>query len=322
MMLYFVATLVSLCCGFSQQLIPSAGTLDPNLGLLFPLEVKAASLGSGFLGPPTSEERTSSDGTGTYRHYVQASIFYHHSTGAHEVHGSIRQLYQSLGYEQSFLGYPTTDETTTPDGVGKFNEFQGGTIYWHPSTGAHEVHGAIGALYKSLGATTSFLGYPTTDETTTPDGVGKFNEFQGGTIYWHPSTGAFLVYGAIGALYKSLGATQSYLGYPTSSELATPEGRGRYNNFQYGRISWSPELGAAVSSYTRTEVTPTGVRPLAVGGSVPEVRRRLNGRIFIYCVDDDAPDSDETGVADQLIDLPLTSRSPQDLGTVTCSAGK
>ena len=108
-------------------------------------------------------------------------------TGAHEVHGAIRGLWAQLGWERSFLGYPLTNETATPDGTGRFNHFQGGSIYWTPATGAHEVHGAIRGLWAQLGWERSFLGYPTTDETTTPDGVGRFNHFQGGSIYWTPS---------------------------------------------------------------------------------------------------------------------------------------
>jgi hypothetical protein len=38
-----------------------------------------------------------------------------------EVHGAIRAKYSSLGWERSFLRYPLTNETTCPDGVGKFN---------------------------------------------------------------------------------------------------------------------------------------------------------------------------------------------------------
>ena len=49
------------------------------------------------------------------------------------------------------LGYPVTDESGTPDHVGRFNHFEGGSIYWTPQTGAHEVHGAIRALWASLG---------------------------------------------------------------------------------------------------------------------------------------------------------------------------
>ena len=42
------------------------------------------------------------------------------------------------------LGYPTTDEMATPDGVGRYNHFSGAvghSIYWSPKTGAHWVAG-------------------------------------------------------------------------------------------------------------------------------------------------------------------------------------
>src|SRR5207302_49498 len=83
------------------------------------------------------------------------------------------------------------------DGVGRYNHFQGGSIYWTPGTGAHEVHGAIKDKWASMGWERSFLGYPVTDETGTPDGVGRYNHFQGGSIYWTPSIGAYEVHGAI-----------------------------------------------------------------------------------------------------------------------------
>jgi uncharacterized protein with LGFP repeats len=36
-----------------------------------------------------------------------------------------------------------TDETITPDKIGRFNAFQHGSIYYLPKAGAHVVHGAI-----------------------------------------------------------------------------------------------------------------------------------------------------------------------------------
>ena len=82
----------------------------------------------------------------------------------HEVHGAIRARYDSLGAESSFLGYPTTDETGCPDGVGRYNHFEAGSIYWSPSTGAHEVHGLIRDLWAGQGWERGPLGYPLTDE--------------------------------------------------------------------------------------------------------------------------------------------------------------
>src|SRR5262249_33139671 len=99
----------------------------------------------------------------------------------------------ALGWERSFLGYPLTDETGAPDGVGRFNHFQGGSIYWTPATGAHEVHGAIREQWAALGWEKSFLGYPLTDETPTDDGSGRYNQFQRGGIRWRPSSGPVVV---------------------------------------------------------------------------------------------------------------------------------
>lgn len=82
-----------------------------------------------------------------------------------EVHGAIREKYLALGAEASILGYPLTDETTTPDTVGRFNHFQNGSIYWTPRTGAHEVHGLIRDLWSSQGwERNASLGYPVSDE--------------------------------------------------------------------------------------------------------------------------------------------------------------
>jgi LGFP repeat-containing protein len=87
------------------------------------------------------------------------------SAGAFEVHGAIREKYLALGAEASILGYPRTDETGTPDGVGRFNHFQSGSIYWTPGTSAYEVHGLIRDLWASLGwERNPQLGYPISDE--------------------------------------------------------------------------------------------------------------------------------------------------------------
>ena len=130
------------------------------------------------------------DGIGHYRHFRGGSIYWSHATGAHEVHGRIRDRWAALGWERSFLGYPMTDETMTPDRVGRYNHLQGGSVYWTPATGAHEVHGDIRGKWASPGWERSFLGYPTSDELATEDGTGRYSEFQHGSIYWSLATGA------------------------------------------------------------------------------------------------------------------------------------
>lgn len=213
-----------------------------------PIDGKYASLGgaSGFLGSPAQPEQATPNGAGRYRHFEGGSIYWSPQSGAHEVHGLIRDKWAALGWENSFLGFPTTDETPTPNGAGRYNHFQGGSIYWSPQTGAHEVHGRIRDKWEAFGRETSFLGFPTTDESPTPDGVGRYNHFQGGSIYWTPNTGAHEVHGYIRGRWQEMGWESSSLGYPVSDEQTLHGGPGRVSHFQHGRIEWTPSGGAVV----------------------------------------------------------------------------
>jgi hypothetical protein len=104
---------------------------------------------------------------------------------------AIDNKYADLGGSGGFLGAPTTpDEKTAPDGIGHYRHYQNGSIYWTPQTGAYEVHGLIRKKWAELRWERSFLGYPITDELSTPDGVGRYNLFQHGLIYWTPQAGA------------------------------------------------------------------------------------------------------------------------------------
>ena len=149
----------------------------------------------GYLGQPKDEgagsaEMSTADGRGRYRDFAGGSIYWSPQTGAWEVHGEIQVKWAQLGGERNFLGFPLTDETGTPDGRGRYNHFQGGTIYWTPQTGAHEVHGAIREKWASMGWERSRLRYPTSDERATSDGHGRFSEFEGGAIFWTPEGGS------------------------------------------------------------------------------------------------------------------------------------
>ena len=130
-------------------------------------------------------------GTGNRIRYQNGAIYVGTDTPACWVHGAIADHYDALGGSAGWMGLPKTDETGTPDGRGRYNHFEHGSIYWTPSTGAFEVHGAIRDKWATLGWETSFLAYPITDETGTPDGRGRYNQFEHGSIYWSPSTGAF-----------------------------------------------------------------------------------------------------------------------------------
>ena len=133
------------------------------------IDTKYASLPNAaeILGNPTGPEGNALNG-GRFRHYDRGSIYYLPGVGAFEVHGAIHQRWADSGWERGILGYPTTDETGTPDNVGRFNHFQHGSIYWTPATGAHEVHGGVHDLW-SVSGWEQGPGYPTTDVVTLPE---------------------------------------------------------------------------------------------------------------------------------------------------------
>ncbi|MCT2048066.1 hypothetical protein M3D57_11325, partial [Corynebacterium sanguinis] len=150
-----------------------------------------------------------------------------------------RDKWGDLGWENADLGYPTTDELKTPDGVGRFNHFQGGSIYWSPNTDAHQIWGGIRDTWAAQGWETGPLGYPVTDELTTPDGKGKYNHFQGGSIYWSPSTGAHKVQGEIRNYWARNGWEKSRFGFPVSEERLLNDGAIQ-QEFQGHALQWVP----------------------------------------------------------------------------------
>jgi hypothetical protein len=87
------------------------------------------------------------------------------------------------------LGQPIGPELPSVDGVGAFRVYEFGNIYWHPSLGAFEVHGAILQHYLFIGAEQSTLGYPISDELPLPDGTGRYSHFHFGIIFWTPIQG-------------------------------------------------------------------------------------------------------------------------------------
>jgi uncharacterized protein with LGFP repeats len=199
------------------------------------------------LGEPTNDETSTPDGVGKYNHFkggsngVTSSIYWTATTGAQLVQGQIRDKWAATAWERGPLGYPTTSQITAGDGVSKYSNFQQGTIYWSSAYGAQAVVGRIYQKWGDYQFDAGALGKPVTSELGTPDGVGRYNVFQGGSVYWSPSTDAHSVGGAIRDRYRDLGWERSYLGYPTTDEFSI--NNGRQSNFQHGFITWNATTG-------------------------------------------------------------------------------
>ncbi|MGF0313731.1 amidase domain-containing protein [Rhodococcus sp. IEGM1428] len=164
------------------------------------------------------------------------SIYWRSDLGAHQIGGVIRDKWRDWGWETGTLGYPITRETSTPNNTGRYNTMENGSIYWSDSTGANEIGGAIRDKWAQLGWEAGALGFPTTDEVSVDRNNGKFNHFQGGSIYWSSATGAHPVWGAIRDQWEAAGWENSSYGFPTSDEY--DYNGGKRQDFEGGSITW------------------------------------------------------------------------------------
>jgi uncharacterized protein with LGFP repeats len=152
--------------------------------------------------------------------------------------------------ELPWIGAPVdagagSGEMAMPDGRGRAGDFEQGSIYWTPEHGAHEVHGAIRLKWAQCGGHGGVLGYPVSDESPCGPGQGRFNHFEGGSIYWRPDLGAHEVHGQIRDLWANLGWQAGRLGYPVTDVQGSSDNRA--SRFEHGTITWTPARGAVVA---------------------------------------------------------------------------
>jgi uncharacterized protein with LGFP repeats len=203
-----------------------------------------------FSGPKTNAFRVVPQaGAGNQKAQIRFDLFEIEMRGF-DVFGAILDKWAETRWGAGPLGFPTSNELPTFDGVGRFRNFERGIVSWHPETGPHIVWGLIGERWLQIGR--EQFGYPISDETATLDARGRFNHFRAvqlpgkpeASIFWHPDAGAHEVYGAIRAKWAEMGWERSHLGYPVSAEQ--DQGGGRLQQFQGGSLFWTPHGGTVV----------------------------------------------------------------------------
>jgi hypothetical protein len=168
---------------------PRTGTHTVGGAIL--VEYRALGQSAGPLGFPRTNELKTPRVFGRYNVFQHGSIYWSPSSGAHAIGGDIQKRWGALGSENSFLGFPTTNELPTPVRSGRYNHFQFGSIYWSPATGAHSIAGAIRDRWASMGWEKSRLGFPTSNEYRISGG--RAQNFQCGSIQWTPARGTKVV---------------------------------------------------------------------------------------------------------------------------------
>jgi hypothetical protein len=103
----------------------------------------------GFLARPVGDTRRVPDGRGSFHEFEGGTVYATATTGAHEVHGQIRERWLALGGPGGYLGYPTSGELAELADDGRVNTFEHGDIYSWPDTGLVDLRG-VQIRYRGL----------------------------------------------------------------------------------------------------------------------------------------------------------------------------
>ncbi|GAA4972831.1 hypothetical protein [Kineococcus glutinatus] len=148
------------------------------------------------------------------------------------------------------IGYVQPTVTRTSAAGAKVYAAEGGEL-WVGSTGGHALDSGTLWHYQQLGADApnAPLGLPTSSLWGIPGEWGprhseSYITFQRGRIYERGRYGTHAMWGEIAKKWYALGYENSVLGFPFSSEVASPSGRGRMQYFGGGSILWSAATGA------------------------------------------------------------------------------
>jgi LGFP repeat len=165
------------------------------------------------LGFPLAEEEAIAGGR--RQRFDGADIYWNAATNTTcEVQGAIREKWLALGGSSGFLGFPISDELAVMKGgheIGRSSQFTGGTIYWSGATGAYSVHGAIRDLYvTTYNGPIGALGFPTSDETASPRGLKRYNNFEHGCIVWTASSGALQTFTSLDIFVDNINGSGSH----------------------------------------------------------------------------------------------------------------
>ncbi|MPZ72109.1 MAG: hypothetical protein GEU74_02570 [Nitriliruptorales bacterium] len=104
------------------------------------------------------------------------------------VRQQIEARHRSEGGVAGVWGYPNAHTKVVAGTSGLQSRFQTRTAFWSSTTGARWLNGPIRRRYGKEGGPAGFLGFPTSDVVTMPDGHHRAT-FERGVITYDPTTG-------------------------------------------------------------------------------------------------------------------------------------
>ncbi|OLO77256.1 N-acetylmuramoyl-L-alanine amidase [Actinomyces oris] len=227
--------------GVFQRFEHGVGYWSPATGAQFVGEPVLSAWGSygyqtGSMGYPRSGGVV---GVGGSRHQIfEGGIAYWRPGGRVSfIHGSILNAWAAAGWERSWLGLPTSNETASTKG-GVFQRFEHGVGYWSPATGAQFVGEPVLSAWGAYGYQTGSMGYPRSGGVA-GFGGSRHQIFEGGIAYWRPGGRVSFIHGSILNAWAAAGWERSKVGLPTGRAVRQADGT-TTQTFEKGSISVAP----------------------------------------------------------------------------------
>ncbi len=154
-------------------------------------------------------------GGGLAQAFAGGSVFFKPAHGAFAVTGEFRADYFAGGGAAGAFGWPRSDVVCGTPGGSCAQTFEGATVYWTESTGAHGVSGAMLSAYDAAGGAGGGWGWPVSSRLQVGDrGAGQV--FTNGSGFALDQGSAHLVSGPIRDAYFGTGGAVGRFGFPTS----------------------------------------------------------------------------------------------------------
>ena len=157
----------------------------------------------------------------------------------------VNEIDQEASRAKAWIGARETGQLDTAVPGGKYSDFTGGRIYWHPRVRANAKPGDravavpnhILEAYNKAGSSAGPLGLATQRHTVIA-GVGDIQAFERGVIYRKYGMDGVVVHGAILDRFARANFETGW-GWPVTNESPTAEG-GRTQDFEKRTATWHP----------------------------------------------------------------------------------
>jgi uncharacterized protein YkwD len=183
-----------------------------------------------WLGYPTGVEFPVRDGFA--QRFQGGVVYWSPATGAQALGGALLDAYGARGFENGFLGFPTSTATSLPGG--SYAHFQGGSLY-SSAAGTFAVAGAVRSAWAAQGWEAGRLGFPSSAQFGGLVAGGSGQHFTGGSVYSSAASGTHTVPTAVRDAWAARGWEGGALGYPVS-EPRTVSGA-LQQDFQGGTVT-------------------------------------------------------------------------------------